>query len=183
MVQQGGLLDGIISTYCFLQKLFSTLYLVIRLVDQNSRGVHEWVLIIVTVPPAWRILSRAPCGFFNISHQFAAFFSIKYLYSVPTCVKGWLFLGKIVPFLALFATISKCNCDILERCTASILFTAKDIDFKNDMYMVVSPHDVQRINGTLFLTSWRNFWSKIANFWDVPLVHTHSFSYLWHIIN
>ena len=85
MMQQGGLLEGTISTYYFFQNI-STLYLVINLVDQNSRGVHEWVLIIVTVPPAWRMLSRAPCDFFNISHQFAAFFSIKYLYSVPTCV-------------------------------------------------------------------------------------------------
>ena len=55
------------------------------------------------------------------------------------------------PFLAKNGLRSKCNCGNQERCTASILFTAKDMDLKHVVYMVVSPYDVQRTNGTLIL--------------------------------
>ncbi len=34
---------------------------------------------------------------------------------------------------------------------ASIVFTETDMELKHVMYMVVSPYDVQRINGTLIL--------------------------------
>ena len=61
------------------------------------------------------------------------------------------FFRQIFLFFAQKKEISKCNWDTQERCTASILFTAKDMDLKHVMYMVVSPNDVQRTNGTLIL--------------------------------
>ncbi len=69
-------------------------------------------------------------------------------------------------------------CDIQERCTASILFTAKDMDLKHVMYMVVSPYDVQRTNGTLILIL-KQFFAENRKFLRcASCPHTYFFLFL-----
>ena len=75
-------------------------------------------------------------------------------------LKGGFLLGGFVPKRALFGTNSKYNSAIREHSIASILSTAKDMYLKHVMYMVVSPYDVQRTNGTLILISKQFFGRK-----------------------
>ena len=67
-------------------------------------------------------------------------------------LKGTLFWGGFNPFLAKNWLRSKCNCDIQERYTAPVLFTAKDIDFKNVMWVI---------------------YTQQTHLWDKKYVHTH----------
>ncbi len=52
----------------------------------------------------------------------------------------------------------------MASCTPLIFNTARDMGFRKVMYMVVSPHDGQRTNGTHFLKFILNFLSKIVTF-------------------
>ncbi len=77
---------GTVSTYYFLQ----IFYVVPRYQpcgSENSRGVHEWVLIIVTAHP---VLTNPDKSSWWLLQYFLpnmlCFFSFQYLFSVTTCI-------------------------------------------------------------------------------------------------
>ena len=87
---------------------------------------------------------------------------------VPELLKR-TFFGGFRPFLAKKGQISKYNCDIWERCRASIFFTAKDMDLRNVMHIVVSP-----TNGTLILI-WKQFFRRRFYIFEMCLLSAHTF--------